>query len=114
MKQILFGFRELIRVGVVHRDLEPANVLVKQGVLKLADFGFAKFVDSSEGGLLRSCVGTPLYMSPQILKRETYTTKCDIWSIGVLFFEMLHGKLPWSGINEQNLLQNITTRVINN
>lgn len=69
LKQILMGFRQLIRVGVVHRDLKPANILVKQGVLKLADFGFAKFVDSSEGGLLKSCVGTPLYMSPQILKR---------------------------------------------
>lgn len=47
--------------------------------------------------MLRSCVGTPLYMAPQILKRESYTPKCDVWSVGVIYYEMLFGRLPWTG-----------------
>ncbi len=86
LKQIVLGFRELTKIGIVHRDLKPANILVNRGLLKLADFGFAKFVDTSENALLKSCVGTPLYMAPQILRRENYSTKCDVWSVGVIFY----------------------------
>jgi serine/threonine-protein kinase ULK/ATG1 len=64
--------------------------------------------------MLKSMVGTPLYMAPQILKREKYTSKCDVWSMGVLFYEvvksliqMLFGCLPWTGHSEFELIMNI-------
>ncbi len=49
---------------------------------------------------MKSIVGTPLYMSPQILKKGKYTTKSDLWSIGLIYYEMLHGRTPWPAQNE--------------
>lgn len=59
---------------------------------KLADFGFAKCVDNFKKDMLSSLVGTPLYMSPQILDNKKYTSKTDIWSIAFIFYEALFGK----------------------
>lgn len=83
--QIVQGYSELARQGIVHRDLKPANILLRRGLAKLADFGMAKYV-SNEGLLLRSHVGTPYYMAPQLLQRIEYSRKCDIWSLGVIFY----------------------------
>lgn len=66
MEDILTGFLELQRLGVVHRDLKPENILIDRGACKLADFGFSKTVDNFKQGMLTSALGTPLYMSPQI------------------------------------------------
>ena len=60
--------------------------------------------------MLSSIVGTPLYMAPQILERKNYTTKCDIWSIGQIFYELMVGKLPWQGQSEETLLYAIKTK----
>lgn len=98
LKQIVSGFSQLIEKGIIHRDLKPANILVNsKGQFKLADFGFAKVVQHFDTKLLHSIVGTPLYMAPQILKKSKYTTKCDIWSIGYIYYELLTTKLPWTG-----------------
>ena len=91
--QILNGFGELVKNGIIHRDLKPENIMMKEDVLKLADFGFAK--QAQIGSFLRTLVGTPSYMAPQILNEEKYTYKCDIWSLGVMTYEMLVGKIPW-------------------
>jgi serine/threonine protein kinase len=78
----------------VHRDLKPANILVSKGTYKIADFGLAKYLQD-ESQLLKTRVGTPFYMAPQILKNERYTSKCDIWSLGIIFYQLLFGTLPW-------------------
>jgi serine/threonine protein kinase len=59
---------------------------------------------------MKSIVGTPLYMSPQILKRTKYTSKSDLWSIGLIYYEMLHGKTPWPASNELQLINGIYSR----
>ena len=64
--------------------------------IKIGDLGFSKATESHEQ-MLESLVGTPLYMSPQIFDREKYTEKTDIWSLGVILFEMLYGHNPWAG-----------------
>ncbi|CAD8120301.1 unnamed protein product [Paramecium sonneborni] len=110
MFQILDGFKELIKSGVIHRDMKPANVLNDMGTVKIADFGFAKYVENYSSQLLKSCVGSPLYMAPQVLERHHYSTKCDIWSLGVIFYEMLHFDVPWKGRDEEDLLHNIKTQ----
>lgn len=92
LTDILNGFIQLISNGIIHRDLKPANILIDKGGYKLADFGFAKTVDNFKKDMMSSMVGTPLYMSPQILDNKKYTNKTDIWSLGFIFYETLFGK----------------------
>ena len=107
MRQILSGFTELVREKIIHRDLKPANILINEGTYKIGDFGFAKYVDNFGSQMLKSCVGSPIYMAPQILERTQYTTKCHIWSLGVIFYEMIHGYPPWKARDEAELLRGI-------
>ena len=104
---IINGFSELHKSGIIHRDLKPENILLNDDVFKLGDFGFAKHVDNYQSQLLTSLVGTPLYMSPQILKTEKYTTKSDVWSLGLIYYEMLFGKTPWPAKSQYQLITNI-------
>jgi serine/threonine-protein kinase ULK/ATG1 len=61
---------------------------------------------------MRSIVGTPLYMSPQILARTKYTNKSDVWSVGLIYYELLHGYTPWPAKNEVQLANNIMNKAI--
>ena len=98
LRDIVNGAKYLHKSGIIHRDLKPANILIKEGTCKLSDFGFAKSL-KSEDVVMKSIVGTPLYMSPQILQKEKYTAKSDLWSIGLIYYEMLHGRTPWPAQN---------------
>jgi serine/threonine protein kinase len=57
-------------------------------------------------------VGTPLYMSPQILNHQKYTNKSDLWSVGLIYYEMLHGFTPWPATNELQLINAINNKKI--
>ena len=107
INDLINGFKEFEKLGIIHRDLKPENILIHSGIFKLGDFGFAKHVDNYKSEMLTSLVGTPLYMSPQILMSETYTTKSDVWSLGLIFFEMLFGKTPWKARSQYELITNI-------
>lgn len=98
------GFYKLRERNIVHRDIKPANLLLHNYKIKIADLGFSKSTEGHEQ-LLESVVGSPMYMSPQIFEREKYTEKTDIWSLGVIFFEMLYGASPWTGCHNIGALK---------
>eukprot|EP00825_Cyclidium_porcatum_P001849 TRINITY_DN10856_c0_g1_i4.p1 TRINITY_DN10856_c0_g1~~TRINITY_DN10856_c0_g1_i4.p1 ORF type:complete len:335 (-),score=59.19 TRINITY_DN10856_c0_g1_i4:300-1304(-) len=102
-QQLISGCKYLYDRGVYHRDLKLANVLINsEGVAKIADFGFCKMIEDHQVKDIpkqQSSVGTPLYMAPQILANMKYSIACDVWSLGVMFYEVLTGQLPWSNIS---------------
>ena len=100
MKQIVRGYQELAKNNTTHRDLKPANILISQGCFKICDFGFPKVIKDPNTAL-KTCVGSPIYMAPQILEKKDYSAKCDIWSLGVIYYEVLHGNVPWVAKNEK-------------
>jgi serine/threonine protein kinase len=63
--------------------------------IKIADFGFSKYLSDSKYETSGTMCGTPLYMSPQIVDDQRYTYKTDIWSLGVIYYELLTGKYPF-------------------
>jgi eukaryotic-like serine/threonine-protein kinase len=105
-QQIVAALTHAHERGVVHRDLKPENVLVTRApdgreVLKLLDFGIAKLSESA-GGLPRltqkGCVfGTPVYMSPEQANGLDVDTRADLYSLGVILYEMASGRLPYRG-----------------
>lgn len=95
---------------MIHRDIKPANILLHDGIAKISDFGFARVVDDMEDRDHFTLVGTPLYMAPQILKSDKFSSKCDIWSLGMMFYEMLYGSTPWIGKNQIALSSQIKTK----
>jgi len=103
----MYGFKDLADNGYIHRDIKPANALVKGNIFKVADFGFACKADLKGKELITDCVGTPLYMAPQLLEEKPYTAKSDIWSIGMMFYEMLFGKTPWPARDLHSFLENM-------
>lgn len=95
LRQIARGFKVLHREGILHRDLKPANILVKNGELKLADFGLAKLTEDAGQQMEHTILGTHLYKSPQLIRHLAYSAKCDVWSLGIIFYELLFGVYPW-------------------
>ncbi|CAD8105724.1 unnamed protein product [Paramecium sonneborni] len=108
IKHIVEGFKRLYKQKIIHRDIKPANILLHQGVAKITDFGFARVMDTEMNDpAYLSRLGSPLYMAPQILEGQPFSAKCDVWSVGVMFYELLYGRTPWSAENAYSLLENI-------
>jgi serine/threonine-protein kinase len=96
------------QANVIHRDIKPANImLLENGDVKVTDFGIAKAISSSrtKTGVI---LGTPNFMSPEQIMGYQIDARSDIFSLGVLFFQLLTGKLPFHGENLSNLLYLIT------
>ena len=97
-KQVVEGLAEAHRLGVVHRDLKPQNIMIDQdGNARIMDFGIARFADAE--GMTGSgvMIGTPEYMSPEQAELKDVDTRADIYSLGVVLYEMTSGKVPFEG-----------------
>lgn len=105
-KHIVEGFKELQKHQIIHRDIKPANIMLSGGRAKISDFGFSRQLEEDSQQYL-TLLGSPLYMSAQILEGTKFSSKCDVWSVGLVFYEMLYGKTPWMGTSQLNLFHNI-------
>lgn len=89
------------KLVLMHRDIKPANILFKNSRVCLADFGLSKFVSEITNAPNTKLVGSQYYKSPQVLKADgLYGPKCDVWSMGVVLYQMLHGEVPYTGQTE--------------
>jgi serine/threonine protein kinase/Tol biopolymer transport system component len=106
--QIAEGLQKAHENRIIHRDIKPANIFItNEGIVKILDFGLAKLTGQSIITKIGSTVGTIAYMSPEQARGEEVDQRTDIWSLGVVFYEMLTGKLPFQSDYEQAVIYSI-------
>jgi serine/threonine protein kinase/Flp pilus assembly protein TadD len=97
-KQVCDGLAEAHRLGVVHRDLKPQNIMIdKEGIARIMDFGIARSLESKGITGAGVVIGTPEYMSPEQVEGKETDQRSDIYSLGVILYEMVTGSVPFEG-----------------
>jgi basic membrane protein A len=98
------------RLNIIHRDLKPENILLDEdGTPKLADFGVARLTEGTRMTRTGTKVGTPYYMAPEAWEGKTLDAQADIWSLGVILFEMLTGQVPFDGDTGATVMNKVFT-----
>lgn len=123
VKSLLVGINYLASKGIMHRDLKPDNIILKhknkpfkENEIKIVDFGLSSFVEVDDY-LFKRC-GTPGFVAPEVINADKndpnlrFSPKCDVFSVGIIFFFMLTGEIPYDGEDFQDVLINNKKAVI--
>lgn len=107
--QIVLALNEVHHRCIMHRDLKSANVfLMSTGIIKLGDFGFSKqYTESVSLDVGSSFCGTPYYLAPELWERKRYSKKADMWSLGVILYELLTLRRPFKGPSQREIMEQV-------
>lgn len=96
--QVTLSLLALHSKTIIHRDVKTQNIFIKEGVLKLGDFGISKELANEEDMAKTKC-GTPYFMPPEVCQNAPYDAKADVWAMGVIVYELATLKKPFDGDN---------------
>ena len=107
--QICEGLKYAHSRNIIHRDIKPQNILMKNGIPKLSDWGLSRFLAGSKVSTTQPSF-TPYYAAPEQISGKTKDQRTDIWQIGVIFYELVTGKLPFTGDSMVEVMAGIATK----
>lgn len=114
MNQLKDGLQYLRDNNIIHRDIKPKNILLTNNnkILKICDFGFAKSIIDNVS-LMETLCGSPLYMAPEIINNKKYNIKSDLWSVGIILYEIIYNNHPLGEpINIIDLMEKMKSKKI--
>lgn len=104
MKQVVSATAKAHSMGIIHRDLKPQNIMVTDsGVVKIGDFGIASIQSLSQVTQTDTIMGSLHYLAPEIARGEKATIQSDIYALGIVFYELLRGEVPFNGESPVNI-----------
>ncbi|EGR28772.1 protein kinase domain protein [Ichthyophthirius multifiliis] len=105
IRQVADALHYMHMYNIVHRDIKPENILICDGILKVCDFGYA--APFSKQNLRSTFCGTLEYVSPEMIENKKYNNSVDIWSLGVLTYELIFGRSPFNGKDHEEVFENV-------
>jgi Ca2+-binding EF-hand superfamily protein len=118
IRQVAQGLKYLHYYGIIHRDLKPQNILIKnREEVKIIDFGLSKVLGNYE--TTNDCLGTIYFTSPEVLKQDKYNNKVDVWSLGIILYFLVYGRVPYDDSSNNvkeimNKICNVNLKLLNN